>query len=319
VQKKSIGYLVGLTLVFTLGGVGHADGDVNGETRTTIESTLPVAAPTWKASVVSSFVDMHGTEPADNNAYSFGAVRFFTQVAQLDYALAPDWNLSLRTQYLNYEWLYYSKTGQPLGQHTDGVGDSYAGASHAFISNSTLILSADAGVSLPSGSIDQLNPYATNTRYSYRMQLGSGTFDGVFGLNSLFRQTYYNLGSRLCTSQRTGVNDVGYRLGNNYRADAWLDVPARYGLTPRLVGFYQLRNGIPSGADPTLNRIATDFYFHNQIMWNVSAALKYEHPLWQATSLSAEIGVPVAQGMINHDHIVVSTDYYSNLSLVGKF
>jgi hypothetical protein len=287
--------------------------------RTTIETEAPAIQSPWKASAVSNYKSGRGTKNAEFNAYSFGDVRIYTQTLGLDYTMRPDWALQMRAQYMNQEWSM-DKSGVQTGQHSHGMGDTLIGATHTFLSNPEWQLMADAGAYLPTGSITVANEYSPSVHYGYRMQLGSGTFDPSLGVTSQFKQAYYVLGSRLTTIQRTGINNSGYRLGNVYRADAWADMPVRYGITPRLVGYYLNRNGIPSGQDKTITRAASgEFYYHDQIFWSMAAAVKYDQAIWKTIALNAEVGVPFIQGFQNKDGVEVSTYYYGNLSVSGQF
>jgi hypothetical protein len=275
------------------------------------------AAKSWKASATALYYDMHGTQEASGNTYSFGQVTVSQQNLVLEKTLSPDWKMSFRTSYLNnsYELAAGSKT---YLERTSGLGDSYAGFAHPLVSEGSFRLLSDAGLMLPTGSIDQDNEFVAHSHYKYFLQLGSGTLDPSVGLTALSIQPAFQLGSRLSAVARMGYNHNDYRLGNMYRADAWADGPQKYGLTPRLVGYYRLRGAI-DGEDDTLSRASTEYYHHDQIDWSASAALKYDLALWEATSLTAEMGLPLTQGMNNVDHVVISTRYYANLSLMGQF
>ena len=98
-----------------------------------------------------------------------------------------------------------------------------------------------------------------------------------------------------------------------------MDIPTRFRLTPRLVGYYKVKQAI-KGMDPTLGRnIYTEFYHHDQQNWDLSAAIKFEQKLFARTSLTAEAGRPLAQGAKNSDQVIVSTNYYGNLCVSGSF
>lgn len=151
------------------------------------------------------------------------------------------------------------------------------------------------------------------------MQNGSGTFDTVTALTALSFQGPLQLGSHLTGIFRNGKNSNGYRLGDLYRADVWADYQTKIGVTPRLVGYYKHKNAI-SGQDLSYEarNPFNEFYYHDQINWDLSAALKYSQNVG-AVALAVEAGVPVAQGMTNYDGAVVSTEYYGNLSVSGSF
>ena len=75
-------------------------------------------------------------------------------------------------------------------------------------------------------------------------------------------------------------NRNGYKLGNLYKGEGWVDLPAGFGFTPRVVGYYKVKQAI-KGVDPTLGRnIYTEFYHHDQQNWDISAALKFERKIF---------------------------------------
>jgi hypothetical protein len=154
---------------------------------------------------------------------------------------------------------------------------------------------------------------------AYFLQLGSGTFDGIAGLTSIYRNSVITAGNRLFADIRTGDNSNGYHFGNLYKVDGWLDLPLKYGFTPRIVGFYRLRGAI-TGWDPTLPRQPlTEYYYHNQSDWDVAAAIHFEHPIWNRVSFVAEADLPFYTGMSNYDNITLRTSYYGTLALTGTF
>ncbi len=210
--------------------------------------------------------------------------------------------------------------GKLYKDRTKGFGDTAIAAIHPIALSANLITIYDIGVSLPTGSINMKNQNAPQRNYAYNMQLGSGTYDALLGATALYIQPVYQIGGRGSATLRTGENSNEYRLGNLYRADAWIDAPVGYGLTPRLVGYYKWKDAI-NGMDKSIGRNPyTEFYHHAQINWDVSAALKYTNSLGtKSVALNAEVGAPIAQGSRNVDNVTVSTDYYANLGLTGTF
>ena len=202
-----------------------------------------------------------------------------------------------------------------------GWSDTLIDLVHPVLFSENLLLLGDIGLSLPTGSINKKNPASpVGGNYAYNMQLGSGTLDLEAGAVGIYMHRYFQLGSHLSTFQRLGgENRNGYKLGNLYKGEGWLDIPTRFRLTPRLVGYYKVKQAI-KGMDPTLGRnIYTEFYHHDQQNWDVSAALKFERRLVGSATLVAEAGAPIAQGAKNSDQVVVSTNYYGTLGVSGTF
>jgi hypothetical protein len=296
----------------------QADESKTGTSVTQLDTsaTLP-APPQWKATVSSSYFNLQGSKAANNDLYSFGDYTVAAQDMKLQYTIAPGWTVSVLAQYLT-DSVVVNVGAASLPFKTTGLGDTWLQVAHPILIQGPFLISADAGVSLPTGSINEENPYGP-MHDAYFIQLGSGTFDGLFGLTSMYRNSFFNVGDRLFTQVRTGDNANGYHLGNLYKAEGWLDVPLKYGFTPRVVGYYRVRAGI-TGWDYTLPRQPlTEYYYHNQNDWNVAAALRYEHPLWNRLSILAEADLPFYQGMSNSDNVAVRVNYYGTVSLNGQF
>lgn len=281
-------------------------------------------APKWTASFDSYFYDFQGERAHENGLYEFGDTTLKMQLMSLQYKVSDQWTvMMLATHFDNF--VVTKMFGQSFEDDSRGLGDTVvSGVNTRFLSPSVLLIS-DMGLSLPTGSIDEKNPNRMDgANYPYNMQMGSGTYDIVLGVTPLYIQPKYQVGGRLSTILRTtGYNQNGYRLGNQYKADAWLDMPIKdTGLTPRLVGYYKHRNGI-RGQDSTLassaDRPFLEYYYHDQINWDVSAALQYKKAFSPTFSMKAEAGVPMAQDCINYDDVAIYTQYYATLGLSGTF
>lgn len=285
------------------------------------ESTLStqISVPKWKSSFNSYFYDFEGTRAQKNNAYEFGDTTLKMQMMSLQYQMDNGWALMGIASYFQ-NTVVTRLGGVDYKDASEGIADTILAASGPLMMSGSFMLLADAGVSLPTGSIDEQNPNAPGTRYPYNMQMGSGTTDGVLGLTPLYLTADYQLGSRLSTILRTGEkNDNGYRLGNQYKLDAWADFPLPKGFTPRVVGYYKYRDAL-KGQDSTFGRnFLVEYYHHSQINWDLSAALKYGLVISPKVALNAEAGVPLAQDSQNYDSVVISTQYYVNLGVTGQF
>lgn len=280
--------------------------------------------PKWTASFDSYFYDFEGKRPQENGLYEFGDTTLKMQMMSLQYKVNDQWTMMmLATHFENY--VVTKMFGQSFKDDSRGLGDTVvSGVNTKFLSATTLLVS-DVGLSIPTGSIEEKNPNRLDgANYPYNMQMGSGTYDIVMGVTPLYLQPSYQVGARLSTILRTtGYNQNGYRLGNQYKADAWVDFPVgSTGLTPRVVGYYKHREGI-RGQDSTLNstvdRPYLEYYYHDQINWDVSAALQYKKAFSPTFALKAEAGVPMAQDCLNYDDVAIYTQYYATLGLSGTF
>lgn len=279
-------------------------------------------APKWKATFDSFFYDFEGERPPENGLYEFGDTKLKMQLMGLSYQINPSWTMMVMTTYLDNFVVTKTAVGS-VEDSTRGLGDTLVSALHTRFINPNLLLMTDVGLSLPTGSIDEKSPYFNDgTNYPYNMQMGSGTLDQTIGITPIHLSKYYQVGARFSAIFRTsGYNENNYRLGNQYKTDAWVDVPVgQSGFTPRLVGYYKHRDGI-QGEDNTLRsqRVPLEYYYHDQINWDVSAAIKYTKYFTATVSLKAEAGVPLAQECLNYDDVAIYTQYYGTVGLSGSF
>jgi hypothetical protein len=276
-----------------------------------------VEATRWKASFSSSFYEFYGAQPAKFDLYSFDRTTLALQLATISYQATPNWTLLMIGQHLN-NYVETNVGALKFRDRTEGAGDLIFSALRPVEIGSSVMLLADMGASLPTGSINKDNESAPSTHYAYNMQLGSGTVDALLGLTLISLAPQFQVGAHLGGIFRNGTNANGYRLGDQYKFDYWWDFPIGMGVTPRIVGYYKFKRPI-GGEDSTLPRSDyTEFYYHNQINWDTSLALKCTWSLGRA-SLSAEVGAPVYQGSINYDDVAVYTRYYGTLSVAGAF
>jgi hypothetical protein len=122
------------------------------------------------------------------------------------------------------------KAGMPLGAvkfttRTKGVGDIRLAALFPLVLEERHRLHATAGVSAPTGSIDEkdetpLDPGATRN-LPYPMQIGSGTWDVLLNTTYVYERRKWSAGSQLSGVVRTGENDNDYTLGDRFNATGW--------------------------------------------------------------------------------------------------
>lgn len=319
-------YWVGILgfILSTAALAADSGASIKGTSEATTESAAP-AAKAWKAGATSYYYSFEGTQQAHEGIYNFGKTTLAMQMVSLSYDVAPGWTITGIGEYMDN----YVETNMPIPgvgnvlfkDRTLGWGDTLLDVAHPLFMGSNVMLFGDLGISLPTGSINKKNPSSPiGGDYAYNMQMGSGTFDAEAGAVGLYLNPHFQLGSHLSTFQRMGgENRNGYKLGNLYKGEGWLDIPVGFGFTPRVVGYYKVKQAI-HGVDPTLGRnIYTEYYHHDQQNWDVSAALKFEHALMGTANIVAEAGKPLTQGSKNSDQVVVSTNYYGTVGVNGTF
>lgn len=141
-------------------------------------------------------------------------------VFSVGYQLSDDWRMHLSIPYLtqNTEHISIIENYANFAIDTSGVGDLVLSASHQLIATSENTWWFTAGLSLPTGSIDEQGdtPRAPgDQQLPYTMQLGSGTYDIPleFSYQSLGRHDFSLAMSAVI---RVGQNERNYRLGNSY-------------------------------------------------------------------------------------------------------
>ena len=314
---SKVAIAAGLLLLVTSGKVFSAENT----SETSLTQSAPRTTRNWTTSTNAAYFNMNGTTAAINNSYSFGHVDVSVESVIGSYKINPNWKITgqVNTLQNTYELIAGGKT---YVEKTQGLGDTQIESVHTLVAGGPgeTQVSVDAGISLPTGNDNQNNVFsAVPAHYKYFLQLGSGTIDGVLGFTALNSSKYYTLGARLSSVLRSGVrNSNGYHLGNLYRGDLWAETPLAYGLNAKASIYDRVRGAI-TGNDSTLNPATTTYYYRDQVDWMAATALNFRHQFAPELGMSAEIGLPVASGMINADNVVITPAYYASLSLTGQF
>ena len=115
-------------------------------------------------------------------------------------------------------------------------------------------------MSFPTGDINQASDEPmehmgmTMSKYPYRMQLGSGTWDVLLGATYLAQSDRFSFGTQASSVLRTGENENGYRLGNLYQMNAWGAFKATNWLSFSVRGLGTIEGKI-LGQDTDLERV----------------------------------------------------------------
>lgn len=178
------------------------------------------------------------------------------------------------------------------------------------------------GLSIPTGSIDEHGPMQhtalnnTDTKYPYGMQLGSGTWDLILGLDYEKSRGKLAWGVNWDYTLRTGTNDNDYTLGDKSVLDGWTrwnfnnTTTAMANLTLREVGTI---DGADPELDPTMSPSAdADNYGGRRIDLAVSA--KYENA--KMSSVEAQFVLPIEQNLFGPQ---MKTEWIFGLSVGYMF
>ncbi|MHC4846295.1 MAG: transporter [Planctomycetota bacterium] len=134
----------------------------------------------------------------------------------------------------------------------EGIGDVQFHALHVFHREGAHRFHFDAGVSAPTGSIDE---GSGGMRDHYMQQLGSGTVDLMPGITYLGETEDWAWGTQLNMVVRLGENKHDYALGNRYGLTSWIMRRLQENLAVSLRLNAQHWGNV-KGADPALDKTA---------------------------------------------------------------
>ena len=217
----------------------------------------------WMTSYRYMYMDMDGNRDGTNRVdtssvladYMVSPLAMTMQMHMLGIMYAPNDNLSIMSMlpYLKKEMAHITRTGVNFTTKTDGIGDVSLSVLYKFYNEGVHNFHLNAGVSFPTGSIDEKGdtPAGSNVQLPYPMQLGSGTFDLMPGVTYLGSSGDVSWGSQFSTVIRLGENSNDYALGDKFSLTGWLSRKwgERFDTTLRIDG--QLWGDI-EGADPSL-------------------------------------------------------------------
>lgn len=147
-------------------------------------------------------------------------MRMQMHMATLMYAPREGLSLMAMVPYLVKDMDHLTVDGERFKEETDGLGDIELRAHytvHESADHQHLVY-FNGGVALPTGSI---NERLNGARLEYPMQLGAGTVSVLPGLSYIGQQADWGWGMDLQPTLRIDENRYDYRLGNQYRINAW--------------------------------------------------------------------------------------------------
>ena len=117
-----------------------------------------------------------------------------------------------------------TRMGGSFTGSSGGFGDVSIAGLVRILNRNRQSLHANLGISIPAGDIDQRGntPAMDNAPLAYPMQLGSGTWDPVFGITYFGQGNFLSWGLQLKSKWRTGKNSKDYTLGNALESVAWI-------------------------------------------------------------------------------------------------
>lgn len=151
------------------------------------------------------------------------------------------------------------------------------------------------GLSFPTGSTDKTD---NGTPLPYALQTGSGTYDLLAGFTARSVGDRFSWGSQFSTIIRTGFNNNGYRLGNQYDATLWGSYAWSEMLSNALRVTFLIRDDM-EGEDSRLNPPATSAATTNtggqRIDLSTGMALFFPDGILGGHRIAVEAGAPIYQ------------------------
>ena len=112
----------------------------------------------------------------------------------------------------------------PNSTSVSGFGDTKLYGLFDITQNSHFTLVASAGLSIPTGSINEkaFTSIYSNLRADYIMQTGTGTIDFLPGVSLLAHEHGFDWGIQAMGTYRPFYNANGYHFGNEGTAELWI-------------------------------------------------------------------------------------------------
>ncbi|MCE7992111.1 MAG: transporter [Roseivirga sp.] len=233
----------------------------------------------------------------------------------LMYAPSYRVTLMLMQNYVQNEMDLVSRMGMNFSTRSAGLGDMKLSALIGLSEWNNKSLHLNTGVSIPLGSVAErgATPMGDNMKMPYPMQLGSGTYDLILGATFQGKAAKHSWGIQQINTLRSGRNSEGYRLGSEFKANAWI----AYRLFQNVSFSFRLEgtklNGI-HGIDPELNPMMVPTANINnsgfeRLRSYVGANIAMAQSGWlENFKLGVEVGTPIVnkvQGMQMDENYLV--------------
>ncbi|GIW41384.1 MAG: hypothetical protein KatS3mg076_1961 [Candidatus Binatia bacterium] len=146
-----------------------------------------------------------------------------THVLRARYALGDRWTVFSLFSFALRSMEVRTREGRKVRLDSEGAGDWHTGLSRFLYENGPHELHLEAGLGLPTGSIDEKDRWIDGARRKlpYPLQLGSGTFDLRPAVVYLGMQGPWSWGLYPAGTLRLGKNSAGYDLGDTLEVSGW--------------------------------------------------------------------------------------------------
>lgn len=135
------------------------------------------------------------------------------------YGLSDVVSLGVMGGFMEKEMDHERRDGSTFKRDNQGFTDTKVNALYEVYNDGTNRLQLNAGLSLPTGDINDRK--ADGTIFAYPMQMGSGTYDLLPGISYGGLSGDWSWGAQANAVLRLGENERDYTLGNRYQLTAW--------------------------------------------------------------------------------------------------
>lgn len=215
------------------------------------------------------------------------------------YGLTDRLTIMAMAPYIDLSMDHVTAMGMNFTTEAKGIGDVKLSGNYLYkeYDNNQVIL--NAGVSFPTGSIDERDdtPMGTNMKLPYPMQLGSGSFELRPGITYVSQRGDWSWGTQINAVLRIGRNSNDYRKGHEFGYSVWGAKKMTEAVTAS-IRFNGLEWGDVHGADPDLNPMMvptarTDLRAGRRI--DALFGLEFAPKAFQGNILAIEYGTPIFQ------------------------
>lgn len=201
---------------------------------------------------------------------------------------------------------HVTRMGGSFETSSSGIGDTKLSALIPFLTEGPYRAHFTAGVSIPTGSIDETDVTPASApneaRLPYPMQIGSGTWDLLPAVTLLGMTERGSWGVQVRGTVRLGENDRGYAFGNRVDYTGWL----AYRLGDRFSASARLAYsdwGDIDGADPAymnpnmVQTVRTDLQAGRMITIPLGVNYSFPRGALSGHRLLVEFALPVYQDL----------------------
>jgi hypothetical protein len=135
------------------------------------------------------------------------------------YGVTDQLTLAAMGGFVMREMDHIRRNGSTFTMENEGITDTRVSALYEFYNDGQHRLQFNAGLSLPTGDVNDRKP--NGGIFGYPMQVGSGTYDLLPGISYTGVDGQWSWGGQLNATLRLGENNRGYAYGDRLQFTTW--------------------------------------------------------------------------------------------------